>query len=96
MGIFQTTLHWRCGFESPYDGLPGLEDAFREHYPEADVQHCIVHKVRTTIPKIRQHRADVVQDLKTIYNALDHNLAMVAFDKFKAKWNKLYPKEIES
>lgn len=42
-----------------FDGLPGLEDAFREIYPKADVQHCIVHKVRSTFPKIRvQDKSD--------------------------------------
>lgn len=80
-----------------FDGLPGLDDAFRETYPKADVQHCIVHKVRATFPKIRvQHKTDFLNDLKTIYNALDHDLALAAFDTVKAKWNKLYPKEIKS
>jgi putative transposase len=80
-----------------FDGLPGLDDAFRETYPKADVQHCIVHKVRSTFPKIRvQDKADFIDDLKTIYNALDHDLAMAAFDTMKAKWGKKYPKEIQS
>jgi putative transposase len=80
-----------------FDGLSGLEDAFRETYPKADVQHCVVHKLRATFPKIRvQHRADVIADLKTIYNALDHDLALAAFDTVTAKWGKLYPKEMQS
>ncbi|MFF2091824.1 IS256 family transposase [Paenibacillus sp. NPDC058174] len=80
-----------------FDGLPGLEEAFREIYPKADVQHCVVHKVRATFPKIRvQHKSDFLNDLKTIYNALDHDLALAAFDTVKAKWSKLYPKEIQS
>lgn len=80
-----------------FDGLPGLDDAFREVYPKADVQHCVVHKVRATFPKIRvQHKADFIDDLKTIYTAPDHDLALAAFDTIKAKWGKLYPKEIKS
>jgi transposase-like protein len=80
-----------------FDGLPGLDDAFREVYPKADVQHCIVHKVRSTFPKIRvKDKADFIDDLKTIYNALDRELAMAAFDTVKAKWGKKYPKEIQS
>jgi len=80
-----------------FDGLSGLEGAFRETYPKADVQHCIVHKVRSTFPKIRvQHKTDFINDLKTIYNALDHELALAAFDTFKDKWSKLYPKEVRS
>ncbi|WP_337099900.1 IS256 family transposase [Paenibacillus sp. YIM B09110] len=80
-----------------FDGLPGLEEAFRETYPKADVQHCIVHKVRLTFPKIRvEHKTNVINDLKTIYNADDHVLALAAFDTVKAKWGKLYPKEMKS
>ncbi|MGO4370368.1 IS256 family transposase [Paenibacillus sp. 2TAB19] len=80
-----------------FDGLPGLDEAFRETYPKADVQHCIVHKVRATFPKIRvEHKTDVINDLKMIYNAKDHDLALAAFDTVKDKWGKLYPKEMKS
>ncbi|BFH64774.1 IS256 family transposase [Paenibacillus azoreducens] len=80
-----------------FDGLPGLDDAFRETYPQADVQHCVVHKVRSTFPKIRvQDKTAFLDDLKTVYNALDHDLAMAAFDTLKARWGKKYPREIES
>lgn len=80
-----------------FDGLPGLEDAFRRAYPKADVQHCIVHKVRGTFPKLRvQDKTEFIHDLKTIYTALDHDLAIAAFDTLKAKWGKTYPKEIKS
>jgi putative transposase len=80
-----------------FDGLPGLEDAFRDTYPKADVQHCIVHKVRSTFPKIRvQDKTEFLDDLKTIYNALDRDVALAAFDTLKVKWGKKYPKEIAS
>ncbi|MDG0790344.1 IS256 family transposase [Cohnella ginsengisoli] len=80
-----------------FDGLSGLEEAFRETYPKADVQHCVVHKVRATFPKIRvQHRADVIADLKTIYTAADYDVALAAFDTVTAKWGKLYPKEMKA
>lgn len=80
-----------------FDGLPGLDDAFRETFPQADVQHCVVHKVRATFPKIRvEDKTDFIDDLKTIYNALDHDLALAAFDTLKAKWGKKYPKEVRS
>ena len=80
-----------------FDGLPGLEGAFRETYPKADVQHCIVHKVRSTFPKIRvKDKVEFLGDLKTIYTALDRDLALAAFDTVKSKWSKTYPKEIQS
>jgi putative transposase len=80
-----------------FDGLTGLEEAFRETYPQADVQRCITHKMRNTLPKIRdKDKADFVTDMKTIYNALDRDVAMANFDTVKEKWGKRYPKEIES
>jgi putative transposase len=80
-----------------FDGLTGLEDAFREVYPKADVQHCIVHKIRETFPKIRvADKAEFIGDLKTLYTALDRDLAGCAFDILKNKWDKMYPREIKS
>lgn len=80
-----------------FDGLPGLDAAFKETYPQADVQHCVVHKVRATFPKIRiEHKTDVLEALKTVYSAPDEEVARAAFDTVKAKWNKLYPKEMKS
>jgi transposase-like protein len=80
-----------------FDGLSGLEDAFKEAYPKADVQHCVVHKVRNTFSKIRvKDKSDFLGDLKTIYTAPDLDVAKACFDTVKAKWGKLYPKEIES
>lgn len=80
-----------------FDSLPGLDEAFKETYPLADVQHCIVHKMRNTFPKIRvQDKVEVIADLKKIYNAEDIDLAHKAFEAVKAKWGKKYPKEIAS
>lgn len=80
-----------------FDGLPGLEEAFRETYPKADVQHCVVHKMRNTFPKIRvQDKSEFLKDLKTIYTADSHELALTAFTEVKDKWGKKYPKEIKS
>lgn len=80
-----------------FDGLPGLEEAFREMYPKADVQHCVVHKVRSTFPKIRvADKVEFLADLKSVYTAVDGDVAQAVFDGFKAKWSKQYPKEVRS
>lgn len=55
-----------------FDGLPGPEEAFREIYPKADVQHCVVHKVRATSSKIRTvDKTAFLDDLKLVYTATD-------------------------
>jgi putative transposase len=80
-----------------FDGLPGLEDAFRDIYPKADVQHCVVHKVRSTFPKIRvPDKTEFLADLKEVYTAPDGDIARAVFDGVKDKWKKQYPKEMKS
>lgn len=36
------------------DGLPELEDAFNRFFVKADIERCIMHKVRNTIRKVRE------------------------------------------
>lgn len=80
-----------------FDGLPGLEEAFRDIFPMADVQHCVVHKVRATFPKIRvTDKTEFLNDLKHVYTAIDGDVARAMFDGFKEKWSKIYPKEVKS
>lgn len=80
-----------------FDGLAGLEEAFKETYPQADVQHCVTHKMRSTLPKIRvQDKVTLMNDLKTVYNAPDGDLARLTFENVKEKWEKKYPKEMKS
>lgn len=74
--------------------MPGLEEEFREIYPNADVQHCIGHKVRTTFPRIRvADNTEILDDLKQIYNAVD--VACAIFDGFKGRWRKQTPKDVK-
>ncbi len=80
-----------------FDGLSGLENAFREVYPKADVQHCVVHKVRNTCPKIRMSdKSAFLDDLKKVYTAENRDLAQAAFESLKHTWGKLYAREIKS
>ena len=81
-----------------FDGLSGLETTFREVYPEADVQRCVVvHKMRNTLSKVRKtDQAEVAADFKEVYKAEDIKNAMEAFEKVKEKWGKKYKKVIES
>jgi transposase-like protein len=79
------------------DGLPGLEEAFNKVYPKADVQSCVVHKVRNTIRKVRKKDlSEIFQDLKSVYESTTKDQAMIMLDEFSIKWVKLYPKVVDS
>lgn len=51
-----------------FDGLPGLGAAMKEVYPKADVQRCVVHKVRNALNAVRKKdQTAIAEDLKPIY-----------------------------
>jgi putative transposase len=80
-----------------FDGLAGLEEAFHDVYPKADVQRCVVHKVRNTLSHVRKKdQPEIANDLKTIYKASTHTAALEQFQQFEQKWKSKYPKEVQS
>jgi putative transposase len=80
-----------------FDGLAGLEEAFHDVYPKADVQRCVVHKVRNTLSHVRKKdQTEVAEDLKTIYKSNTREIALEQFQLFEEKWKSRYPKEIQS
>jgi putative transposase len=47
-----------------------IEEAFNKAFPKADIQHCVVHKVRNSVAKIRRKDyQDFTEGLKSIYEA---------------------------
>jgi putative transposase len=80
-----------------FDGLPGLEEAMKRVFPRADIQRCVVHKIRNTMHSVRKKdRKEITGDIKTIYNAESREAADDAFKEVSDKWSKLYPKVIKS
>jgi transposase-like protein len=80
-----------------FDGLPGLEEAFLSVYPKADVQRCVIHKVRNTLNHVRQKdQYEIVEDLKAIYRSFTKEAAYTQFERFQNKWAHKYPKEVAS
>ena len=51
------------------DGLPHFADEAKKHYPEADIQRCVVHLQRNILNKIRpRDKTAFALDLKEIFN----------------------------
>ena len=79
-----------------FDGLPGLEEAFKAVYPKADVQRCVVHKVRNTLSRVRKKdQFEVAEDLKLIYRAPNKEMALQMFQQFESKWSSKYPRRVQ-
>ena len=73
------------------DGLKGFPEAIESVFPQADVQHCIVHAVRASLNYVNwKERKLVAADLKPIYRAPTEEQARIELDLFKDKWASKY------
>jgi len=89
------------GLEEPLlfigDGLKGLGQVVKEMYPLADFQSCILHKVRSSLSKVRKkHREAIAEDMKKIYRQRDEVGFKEALNKFNREWRVLYPEVVKS
>jgi putative transposase len=80
------------------DGLKGFPEAIRAVFPEATVQTCIVHLLRTSLDFVSfKDRKAVATALKDIYRATDDLAAATALDAFEAgQWGEKYPAIVQS
>lgn len=69
------------------DGAGGLEKALGGRFPDTPVQRCIMHAARNVMAKVRsRNKAEVGQDLRSIWDSPDRAQAMRAFEAFTTKW----------
>ena len=74
------------------DGLSGFAEAIRAAYPQTKVQLCIVHLVRAALKYVTTgDSAQVVADLKKIYQSATALEAEQAFESFAEVWGEKYP-----
>jgi putative transposase len=80
------------------DGLKGFPEAIRAVFPEATVQTCLVHLLRTSLDFVSfNDRKAVASALKDIYRATDDLAAATALDTFEAgPWGQKYPAIVQS
>jgi putative transposase len=74
------------------DGLTGFPDAIAAVFPEAWVQTCIVHQIRSSMRYVSyQDRRPLAKDLRPIYTAPNAEQALVELDRFDQAWGARYP-----
>lgn len=74
------------------DGLKGFPQAIETVFPQAQVQLCIVHLVRSCLNYVSwKQRKQVAADLKPIYRAATAEDAYLRLEAFAEKWDRLYP-----
>jgi len=79
------------------DNLKGFTQAIKAVFPEAITQLCIVHQIRNSCKfVVHKDRVEFCKDLKTVYTAINKEIALEEFEKFKLKWYKKYKYAITS
>jgi len=75
------------------DGLSGLPEAIEATWPQATVQTCTVHLIRSAMRFVNyKDRRAVAKALKPIYTAADTDAARVEFETFtSSELGKKYP-----
>ena len=79
------------------DNLKGFTQAIAAVFPQAVTQLCIVHQIRNSCRfVVYKDRAEFCRDLKTVYTAINKEIALEELQKFKAKWRDKYKYAITS
>jgi putative transposase len=74
------------------DGLAGFPEAIEAVFPQAWVQTCIVHQIRSSMRYVADRdRKKVAADLKPIYRAPNIEAAEQALAAFDETWGERYP-----
>ncbi|TDD91109.1 IS256 family transposase [Actinomadura darangshiensis] len=74
------------------DGLKGLPEAIEEIWPQATVQQCVVHLVRSSLRYAsKAHWSRLTKELRQIYTAPTEAAAEQRFAEFDTEWGHRYP-----
>jgi len=74
------------------DGLTGFPEAIEAVFPQAWVQTCIVHLIRSSMRYVNyRDRKQVARDLRPVYTAANADAALVELERFDQQWGAQYP-----
>lgn len=79
------------------DGLNGFREAISANFPQAQIQRCIVHQIRSSTRYVSWKDVKaLIADLKTVYQAVTEEEASSNLARFKEAWGKQYPSCVKS
>jgi putative transposase len=74
------------------DDLPGIEDAIKAVYPEAEYQGCVVHVIRNSLKYVSyKDKKAFSKVMKSVYQAPTEEAALMALAELKEQWGDKYP-----
>jgi len=73
------------------DGIPALEQVFKEEFPQAEVQRCLVHLSRNVLAKVpRKLKGEIASELRGIFYAPSQEKARERLADFKNHRKDIY------
>ena len=79
------------------DGLTGFPEAIEAVYPQAGVQRCIIHQLRSSMKYVNyKDMKQFAADLKLVYTSVTEEAAMNSLMSLKERWGNKYPAAIKS
>src|SRR4051794_38074852 len=74
------------------DGLSGFPEAIEAVFPQAWVQTCVVHQIRSSLRYVNyRDRKRVAAALRPIYTAENAEQALIELERFDQTWGAPYP-----
>ena len=70
------------------DGLTGFRQAIETAFPNAQIQRCIIHQIRSSTRFVSYKHIKELMALKKVYQAISKEEAMNNLILFKDKWGK--------
>lgn len=79
------------------DGLNGFREAIAAAYPQAQIQRCIIHQIRSSTRYVSwKDIKALMADLKRVYQSVTEEEALTNLMAFKDAWGKQYPSCLKS
>lgn len=79
------------------DNLSGFTQAIEAVYPKAEIQKCIIYKIRNSTKYVSyKDIKELMKDLKAVYTTPTEDLALTHLGIFEEKWSKKYPMCVNS
>ena len=79
------------------DGLKGFPDAIEATFPQAWVQTCIVHLIRSSLRYVNyRDKKKVATALRPVYTAANADVALAELERFDAEWGARYPAAVQA
>lgn len=79
------------------DNLSGIQQAIKAAFPQTITQLCVVHQIRNSSRYVVwKERKQFLADLKSVYAAINKEMAYDALEEFARKWGAKYGYAIKS